>query len=281
MLIRTMTEDDLDFAVEMTSAESWLSETRASFETFLAHDPNGGFIGEISGQRIGMCVATGYDHYGFLGELIIRPEHRNRGLGAQLLKHAMSYLTAKGCKSQLLDGDLPAVPLYERLGFRTVCRSLRFLGRVEPASDNSIRPMTTNDFEAVAALDRAAFGDNRRVFLEQRLSRYPQFCFVLIQDERIKGYIMAWPGNGVVTIGPWVAAVDVDKPEALLSALATSVGDTKIRLGVLETNQRAVRIISGVAGLGEQTESVRMAIGPRSDLGQSVESLAVGSPATG
>jgi len=179
-----MTPADLDFAAGLVAAEHWLSETRATFEAFLSHDPRGCFVAESNGRPFGMCVATGYGAHGFLGELIIVPDHRNKGYGEQLLRHAMNHLTTRGCVSMWLDGDLPAVPLYERLGFRGVGRSLRFLGTIPPIAMTGVGPMSSSDLRDVITIDRAAFGADRSFFLKYRLERQPGLCRVLRRSGR-------------------------------------------------------------------------------------------------
>lgn len=279
--IREMTAVDLDFASSLTAAERWLSETRLTFETFLAHDPHGCFVAELNRERIGICVATAYGKHAFLGELIVLPAWRNRGHGETLLRHAMDYLIACGCSSMWLDGDLPAVPLYERIGFRTTCRSLRFLGHVEPRVSESVTSMTNADLHDVLELDRTAFGDDRSFFLRARLEHCPDYCLVLKRDDRLSGYVMAWPGSGVVTAGPWVAGLEEPQPELLLHSLARVTGDTPLRFGVLETNTRASGVLRSFPTLKETTPCLRMLRGIEAGLGVSPASLAVGSPATG
>jgi len=51
--IRPMTNDDLDFAVDQTLREGGATG-RHMFEIYLAHDPDGCFIAEDFGQRVGM-----------------------------------------------------------------------------------------------------------------------------------------------------------------------------------------------------------------------------------
>jgi predicted N-acetyltransferase YhbS len=281
MNIRAMTASDLDLAAELVAAEHWLSETRETFEAFLAHDPHGCFVGEFNGERIGICIATAYDRHGFLGELIIIPAHRNRGYGESLLRHAMDYLTSRGCANMWLDGDLPAVPLYERLGFRTVGRSLRFLGRIPPQSAPGAGPMTADDLNAVIALDRAAFGDDRSFFLSYRFEHHPSLCRVLRRGGKVTGYVMAWPGNGVITVGPWVALPDEAQPVALLHDLAAVTGDLPLRFGVLYSNTRAVEALETIPTLQSTPHCLRMMIGPNTSLGTSAACLAMGSPAKG
>ena len=202
MTVRTARTDDLDFFVASVTREGWLSETRASFEAFFAHDSNGCFVAEEGDKRIGMIVATAYNTCGFLGELVVMPERRGQGIGRQLMQHAVGYLQHKGIRSIYLDGDTPAVPLYERLGFRVVCKSLRFLGQLDPGGKTDARPMTPDDLDTILPLDSDAFGADRSFFLKRRLDTFPQLCYV-IDNDGIAGYIMGQPGHGVVTVGPW------------------------------------------------------------------------------
>ena len=51
------------------------------------------------------------------------PDHRRRGIGAALLAHALAEGRAGGAVTATLEvrrGNVPAIALYERLGFRTV-----------------------------------------------------------------------------------------------------------------------------------------------------------------
>jgi ribosomal protein S18 acetylase RimI-like enzyme len=280
MTIRTAQSKDLDFFVACVTREGWLSETRASFETFFAHDPEGCFVAEQGGEAIGMIVATPYNTCGFLGELIVLPEHRGRALGRQLMEHAIGYLQIKGIKSIYLDGDTPAVPLYERIGFRVVCKSLRFLGRIEPAPDDSVRSMNSADLDTILQLDRAAFGADRSFFLRRRLETFPNLCHV-IDDGGIVGYVMGQPGHGVVTVGPWYVRDDLVDPLSLLRAIALNAPEAKLRVGVLESSEYPVSLMRSMHSFTETEPSWRMVLGPDIGLGASERLYAVGSPATG
>lgn len=280
MTIRAARLDDLDFFIACVTREGWLSETQTTFETFLAHDPKGCFVAEQDGRTIGMIVATAYDTCGFLGELIVLPEHRGHGHGRQLMEHAIGYLHTKGIRNVYLDGDTPAVPLYERIGFHVVCQSLRFLGRIEPVPDDSVRPMIQSDLEAIFKLDRAEFGADRSFFLRRRLATFPHLCHV-IDDGGIVGYVMGQPGHGVVTVGPWYIRDDLVDPLSLLRAIALNAPDAKLRVGVLETSEHPVSMIRSMHSFTETEPSWRMVLGPDIGLGASERLYAVGSPATG
>ena len=164
MQIRAMNSQDLSFALSLTSAEGWMS-TELDFLEILTHDPQGSFIGEIGGQPVGMVCTVPYDRFGFIGNLIVLPSWRGRGLGEELMVHAMDYLNTRGVSTHMLDGVDQAVPLYERLGFRKLDKSLRLEGQLVPNQAGGSRAMTPDDLDTLSEYDKECFGSNRRVFL--------------------------------------------------------------------------------------------------------------------
>jgi ribosomal protein S18 acetylase RimI-like enzyme len=238
-------------------------------------------VAELNDRRVGICVATGYDTYGFVGELIVVPEARGQGIGSRLLEHAVSYLRGRGVGNVLLDGVVSAVPLYERAGFRKVCRSLRFSGSVVGRSHARVRPMQCADLDGAVALDCEAFGQDRRFLLERRLTLYPELCKVLVRYGKVTGYVMGRQRPGMVAVGPWVVRSDAERPANLLEGLAPDGDEVSFGLGVLETNQAAAETVRAL-GFAERADPPwRMALGPSSDLGTSPMAYAIGSPATG
>jgi ribosomal protein S18 acetylase RimI-like enzyme len=280
-IIRSMQMADLAFAAECTAAEGWASETYATFEGFYQHDPNGCFLAELAGRPAGICIATPYGRSGFVGELIVRPEARGRGIGAALLNHAVEYLRRHGAVTVYLDGVVKAVPLYERNGFRKICRSLRFSGTLGGESRSDVRAMRTDDLPAVFALDRQAFGVDRSFLLARRLQLFQDLCQVMVEDGKLTGYILGRRGEGWAAAGPWVIAQEARAPLRLLESLARQVGDVSISVGVLETNRRAVELIRSLGSAVRQDSPWRMALGPSGDLGASPLCFAVGAAATG
>jgi ribosomal protein S18 acetylase RimI-like enzyme len=281
MIIRAMQPADLDFAAACTAAEGWSSEIRREFEGFFAHDPQGCLIAEAGGEPIGVGVATSYGAAGFVGELIVLPAWRGRGVGRRLLDHAVDYLQAHGAGSIYLDGVQTAVSLYERAGFRQVCRSLRFIGTVPGRRHPGVCPMRPEHLPEVGRLDRQAFGADRGFFLARRLALYPERCYVLEEDGEMAGYIMGRQGGEYVPVGPWLVRPGVARPERLLECLAAGIGGRELAFGVLETNQAAVELAHAL-GLDEVRASPwRMALGPAVDLGASPELYAIGSAAKG
>jgi len=279
-----MRESDLTFAAELTAIENWPSETGEAFANALAYDPSGCLVAEREGRPAGIVVAIAYRRSGFIGELIVRKDARGRGIGPQLFNRAIQHLKERGAGEIGLDAVDRAVPFYESAGFRAVCPSLRFLGKMEGRPHPDVRPMRRQDLADVLRLDRDAFGDDRSFFLERRFSSYPRFAKVLESDGRIAGFILGMQGRNIVGAGPWVAGEDVERPAALLESLAAETADLPIRIGVLESNVRAVAALRDSPGLAAVHASRRMILGsggPDARLGHSRLCWAVGSPAKG
>lgn len=281
MHIRAMQYDDIDFAVRCTAAEGWTSEGRQDFEAFLNFPRSGCFVMEDAGTPVGMIIANTYGQDGFIGELIVLPAYRGQQIGRRLMDHAVRYLRSVGTENIFLDGVIKAISLYERVGFRKVCRSLRFTGAPQGRDEPEVRLMTSDDLPAVYALDRAAFGADRAFVLARRFETYPQVCYVLEEQGKITGFVMAKPGPEVVAVGPWCILPAAEHPEKLLLAVAQHRQTAYLRLGILESNQRACHLANALGFRESEAPSWRMVLGLSDRLGRSERSLAVGSPAMG
>ncbi len=279
MRIREMCSDDLPFALGLTSAEGWMS-TELDFQEILTHDPRGSFIGEIGGQSVGMVCTVAYDRFGFIGNLIVIPEQRGRGLGEELMVYAMRYLRNLGLSTHMLDGVAKAIPLYERLGFRKVSKSLRLEGRSAVNQVQGSRAMLVQDIEMLSVYDEDCFGSNRRVFLQNRFDNFPNLCFVSQEGSTVNGYIMGSESGDVVRIGPWVVTEDDGTADALLSSLLAAAPNRTIRVGVLESNEKALRVLQS-HGFRQISFSWRMSTSPEEDWSCSRNLFAICSPARG
>jgi ribosomal protein S18 acetylase RimI-like enzyme len=272
---------DIEFAAASARAEGWSGQTRLVFDDFLAHDPRGCFIAEVNGRRAGICIATAYQRHGFVGTLIVAPKFRRIGLGTQLFSHAVRYLIDSGMQTISLDGDAPGIPIYLKAGFKKVCLSRRFNGNIAGMRHPSIHPMSLNDLDAVCTLDQRLFGDDRSFFIRRKYERYSKLSLVARQDGMLVGYLLANPGESVISVGPWAACPGLAYPPALLEHLAQVAPDEPMRIGVLESNQSAVAQLLTIPGLMESEPSWRMVLGNKHGPGSSECLYAIGSPAKG
>jgi len=281
MHIRNMTYSDINFAFNCTCAEGWSGETKEVFKSFISYDQQGCLIAELASKNIGMCVATKYKNSGFIGELIIIKEMRGQGFGSKLFTHSLQYLRSKGIRNIYLDGDLSAVPIYEKHGFKKITKSLRFVGKIKGKSNLLVRKATSADLSQICKIDAELFGEDRGFFLESWQDLFSNYCFVIKSDNTIRGYIMGRPGTNVISVGPIAVLTEDVNPIGLLEALALEAGKQTLRIGVLESNKKAVQLFRSIKTLKEGVPSWRMVLGQMETLGQNEKLYAIGSAAKG
>ena len=279
--IREMTTADIDFATALTRAAGWASESMDVFGAFLESDPRGCFIAEAGSERAGVCVATKYVTNGFIGELIVSNPMRVLGVGPLLFQHALEHLSTGQMENIYLDGDLNAVSYYESMGFRKICRSLRFRGKIKGKKHAHVRRLCPDDIEPLCAIDRELFGDDRGFFLRQRAESFPELCLVSEKEGQLSGWIMARPGDGLLAVGPWAALHGQEEAASLIEHLANENGTAVFRIGALEKNLTAAWLLRFLPGLQETIHSWFMVKGEAERLGNHPALFAIGSGAKG
>ena len=274
-----MSISDLDFALSQTTLEGW-SATKQDFEELLQFNPKGSFIGEIDGKHVGMVCTVNYGEFGFIANLIVPRIYRGQDFGRILMEFAMKYLLNSGTKSILLDGVPKAVSLYERLGFRKIAKSLRLEANLKGVNSQYTRSMTKSDLDEIIPFDSQYFGSKRDFFLRMRFQAYPEFSRVIERDGEIRGFVMgSWSGSAM-RIGPWVMRTHDDFTERLLREFAGMTTSNTFKIGVLESNVQAVRLLKQ-NGFEERSYSWRMVYGKDTEATLSNHLYAIFSPARG
>jgi ribosomal protein S18 acetylase RimI-like enzyme len=241
--LREMTSGDLDFCHEMFQITGW-GNTADDVQRMLSYEPGGCFIANLDGEDVGIVGSISYGDVGYLGNLIVRPEHRGKGIGAALMNEAMGHLREKGVLSIRLDAVPKAIALYERLGFRCESLSLRFTGLASEKESKGCGRMMESDLLDVLGLDLRFFGAPRGRVLRRVYADFPELCFVAREGSKLKGFIMAKKGVGRIRIGPWIC--EPDEPgvaEKLLHSVMYKVEGRKLWVGVPGGNRGSVEIL--------------------------------------
>lgn len=257
MQFRNLTLDDLDFALELTTIENW-GTTLGELEDLLLFAPNCAILAIIKNNPVGMIFTVSYDNFGFIGNLIVKKEFRNQGIGKQLMQKAIDYLENSGNSIIMLDGVEAAVGLYQSQGFIISCKSLRLEGEVIHKPSNRVFQMNNEDFQDVLKLDRRIFQANREFLLRKIFTRYKFLCKIIKQDDKLTGFIMAIPKEDHLKIGPWIIDDECEfEPELLLKSLETNRKSFIFRMGMLESNKLAFKIAK-ICNLQQHSYSNRM-----------------------
>lgn len=261
LAVRPFTEEDIDFAVSQARREGW-DNTAELFELSLEHDPDGCFIAEIDGERAGMITSTCYAESAWLGNLIVEPGARRRGIGERLMVHAIDTLTRLGVRTFRLEADPMGVGLYRRLGFVDQFTTTRFQKapphRIDPV--RLVSHVTADDIDDVLAYDRDGFGDDRRRLLESIMKIAPAAFCLRCSNGAIAGYAATLPSTVGVRLGPCVAD-DTDAAAKLIDAVLSVCRGMPVLTAVPDANPAAVELMIS-RGFRTVGSCPRMRLGP-------------------
>jgi GNAT superfamily N-acetyltransferase len=217
--IRQLGADDLRSCAALSVDRGWWPE-RGKWALLL--DASDGFgIDAPDGQGLaGTVVVTrwGTERAG-IGMMLTASRYGGQGLGRALMEHALS-VAGEGAAASLYATD-SGRPLYDKLGFQPVRKSVAFRGRfhADPPANSSkkdeaqtettgtpgdIRVVTEADLPAILTLDRAVYGADRERILG-RMSAFAERFVVLEAGDGIVGYAAAWRTEAFLFIGPLVA----------------------------------------------------------------------------
>jgi len=273
---------DIDFAFEMTSKEKWHSESKIELLSFFEYDRHGCFIAEVDGKKAGICIATAYTQNGFIGELIVSPKFRKNGIGSALMQKAILFLQVKNIKNIYLDGVVNAIPLYKKLGFHEICRSLRLFGEIEPSICPSVSEISEQDLPEILNIDRNSFNEDRSYFLIKRFTNYPHLCLKLSNNHSIQAYLFGREGNGGwISAGPVVSLTDPNDTILLLKSFQERIGFQPFSIGILENQKDMIYqlIQSGLKPVPDPPS--RMVLGFNRIIFEDQRCITIGTPAKG
>jgi GNAT superfamily N-acetyltransferase len=287
--IRRLGPDDLRRCVALSVDRGWSPE-RAKWSLLLGcaeafgvdapncDAPNGDAPnGDASDRLAGAVVLTRWGpDLASAGMMLVATRYARRGLGRALMEH---LLAEAGDATVTLFATDMGRPLYEKLGFLPVRRSVSFVGtfrpsRVGPGARPSrvgpgvpaevIRPATEADLPSILAVDKAAFGADRGRVLT-RLPGFAEQLAVLETEHGITGYAAAWrnlPSSAI--IGP-VVAPDAAAAKRLIAALAARVSGA-VRLD-LDPDRPELPAWAYARGLEPVSRTTVMARGKLADRG--------------
>ncbi len=115
-VFRRLDADDFDFAINLSEKEKWYL-TAYDLGLYVIDGQGAGTVAVDSGTPVGMATAAIYGGSAWIGNVVIEPASRNRGLGRKLVEAHMRALNASGVDSFFLYAYDRSRPLYERMGF--------------------------------------------------------------------------------------------------------------------------------------------------------------------
>jgi len=283
-IIRPLEARDLGGAMELKELAGW-NQTRRDWESFLAFRPHGCFAAEVGGRLVG--TATTIDHggaCGWIGMVLVHPDHRGRGIGTRLLRTAIESLG--GCETVKLDATPLGRRVYLPLGFAD---ELELERRVRPAAslatldasmERTIRPVRPSALDQVAAFDAAAFGAPRPQVLRAWLERAPPYAFICQEAAgTIRGYCLGRDGSRAEQLGPLVAE-SVVVARALLAHVLVAARGRSLLVDVPRLDHEWLALLDQL-GFAVERGFVRMVRGSNRSPGVPGKQWAIAGPEVG
>ncbi len=238
-VIRTMTRQELDIAIDWAAAEGW-NPGLYDADCFHAADPNGFFVGLLGDQPVATVSVVKYgDTFGFLGFYIVKPEYRGRGYGIQIWNAGLVYLRGRTIG---LDGVLAQQNNYKKSGFTPAYQNIRFQGTGggDFPADSGIVRLSTIPFDEVCDYDKPFFPGDRVHFLKCWIDQPQNTAIGILQNRKLAGYGILRVCRSGYKVGPLFA----DSPEfaeQIFMALKAQVPeDAPIFLDTPAVNSAAV-----------------------------------------
>jgi ribosomal protein S18 acetylase RimI-like enzyme len=281
--VRVLGPGDLGVAFELSSAAGW-NQVDADWRIFLE-------LGHLMGvDAVGHgVVATAATlplgaEFGWVSMMIVRADFQRRGVGRQLLGQCVLDLAAQGLVPGL-DATPAGRELYRGLDFRDTWAITRWRcerpASVPPGATAGglvLCTPTAADLAAIAALDRAAFGCERRSVLARLLERAPRLATLALRAGEPCGFLLAREGREAFQLGP-IAATGPDVAVALLErAVAHLAGG--VHVDVLDRHHE-VNAWLAAHGFAPQRRLTRMLYRRDDPFGDARLAIAIAGPELG
>jgi GNAT superfamily N-acetyltransferase len=258
--IRTMRPGEIELALEWARQEGWNPGVDDALD-FYNTDPSGFLVGVVREVPVGCISVVKYgDDFAFLGLFMVHPDFRGRGYGKKLWERGIA--SAEG-RTIGLDGVLAQQADYQRAGFETAYRTVRYGGfpKAPPANGIVATPIAPDRLEGLQRYDAANFPQARRTFVSLWCGAPAKRKSVVVRSSgKIRGYgtiRRCFEGH---KIGP-LFANDADIASAILSTLIPAAKGNRIYIDVPADNIEGVLLAESL-GLEPVFETARMYRGP-------------------
>jgi GNAT superfamily N-acetyltransferase len=150
----------------------------------------------IDTEIIGTGIAIINDNSTWLGTIIVKEDHRNKGIGKMITNRLIEYSKSKGNDTIILSATNLGLPVYTRIGFLHDLDYQFFKTDNRKKFDSiskNISEINIKDFDRIFELDLAISGERRKNLLINSLKTGFKYM-----DKDIKGYYLPNFGTGLI-----------------------------------------------------------------------------------
>ena len=112
-----------------------MSDDLESLRRLVVHDPGSLLVAELDGEIVGTLIAAWDGWRGNLYRRAVLPEHRRRGFGRDLVRHAELELRRQGAirvAAVVVEDHDPATGFWQAAGYERQSLRLRFVKNFQP-----------------------------------------------------------------------------------------------------------------------------------------------------
>ena len=238
MMIEQFCPDDITPFLKLAAAEGWVAEPW-EFEFLLAEFSEGCFTARADGgETCGFVTSLRHDSSGWVGNLIVAPAYRGKGVGGALFRRAMAALAKAGAETIWLTASKAGMPLYQKQGFKRIDTVIRWSGsgRGRQAADDAVAAGEGEEL-LLDDIDSQGWGDRRSSLLAVIADRGR----LLRQD---LGLVVVQSCGEDSQLGPFSAPGYGTAATLLKDALCTIPYGTKVCLDAPASNRSAAQLFS-------------------------------------
>jgi len=227
--LRTAGTDDLPSVAKLRERVGWAVHEWAL--RAVLDPPHARCLVAVDGADhvIGVGSGISYGALGVVGNMIVDPSHRRRGIAAAILDGVVAFLDERGCTRLELSATDAGRPLYEKYGFTLAGPGVSaVVPRQARADDDGAAELTDagpTSLAELAAYDAPRFGGDRGPLIASMLADRARPLVVARREGAVAGW--AWVRPDAERVGPLVA----DTPDVA----AVLVGDALRRLPTART----------------------------------------------
>jgi GNAT superfamily N-acetyltransferase len=230
-MIGAFLDDDVAPFLDLAGEEGWICD-RWEFEFLLKRFPRGCLVWRERGEALAYITSIKYGTSGWIGNLLVRPEARRRGIGRGLMERSVAVLQEHGAATVWLTASESGAGLYRKLGFQAIDTICRWSGTGGAGGSLTPGPI---DRESVRLIDLEGWGDCREALLEATCARGRLHTSA-------EGYICSQRWQNCMQIGPWGSSL-ASHAEGLLDRALAGAGE-HVFLDVPAGNHQSVTLLS-------------------------------------
>ena len=267
--LRSAHAEDLPRIAEMRNAAGWPVNDWALRAVLQPPHSRCLVAVDDTDRVLGVGSGISYGAFGFVGNMVVDPSARRRGVGAAILVAVMDFLGRRGCSRLELFATDQGRPLYARHGFEPLAAGVSAVvardASLPDVADLSVSDAAVDALPELADYDAPRFGGDRRPLLAAMLADPGRSVVLARHQGRTVGW--GWIRPDAERVGPLTA----DSPDVAMAiarvALARMPTTPTLRLTMPAANHAGAEALRRIGATMEESGG-RMAIGrdvPRRD----------------